>query len=1117
MADDNFQKIPNFYLSEKECLEASKKKYNLNLRYPQLTQSIFTAGDVNQFETYRKSFYFDEETSEKQKSDKNDEWSKIYRPIDEWKKYKNLTIESVNNTFQYMFNKFKKGIFIKIVNNNLEVFLPFSNVNYKNEWGNRIDFDTSKFKSLEDFLLFSSHKQGYSYITPRDINKNPYSFYANNCLIRYEYPIAENDKGISAIKDMITSLCSSRKVPDIELFINKRDFPIIKKDDSEPYEHIYGEKYKLISHRYDSYCPILSPVTTSLNTDIAFPTAEDWVRVSSQEDGKFFTGFCRDYRYNFNTEWSKKIPTAIFRGSSTGCGVTIDTNPRLKISYLSSVSPVENGYKLLDAGITKWNLRPRKVIGQKILQMIEPNKKLEASEMSVEKQSHYKYIVNIDGHVSAFRLSLEMSTGCTLLLVKSKYIMWFRKYLVEYVHYVPIEEDLSDLFDKIRWCREHDKECEKIAENAKSFYNTYLRKDGILDFIQELFYNIKQETGEYFYNSLKISDIVQNLETKIAVNRGISSNLKFYLPNVDIQEIYDRFYWMEGMRMYLEKNESKFTNTKQLYSNKTKNVSVFETKLNDTLSENLFIVKELKGSSEKYKDIVNEIFVGKILNNLIREIPNFRYTYALKTISQENCLGVFENCRGDTFQQYIQKGCSVEKFYEILLIVCLALCVAQERHGFTHFDLYPWNVIIKKIPKQTIYYQFKEHIFTVETDIIPVIIDYGKSNVQYKGLHFGTLKPFEMNTIQDCYCIVISSVYEMLTRTTKKIDKNDLKSLLYIAGFFNETLKNENDLLQFVSTNKKFNEMIYGDKCLLKSKTPFDVFLHLSEMDITINISQVTYPEKIKYPFTLSNPDFYYDVLINQDPLPKIQEYVNTIHLTYDTLLGESKIPLVYLNTLNTIDTVLTCLRKFIQRLPLYFGNRAPPSIIEIKNIKDITSTKLVGDNVTAENKKSIFSLRMINRILKDYLPMKYVTHFTDKQEDKKMIKIIQDINPNKKILPSMYTPETFSIPSKILTIIQGDIERENTSILVFRDMYVFNILFDMTYKCQNEIETALLYKNLILISPAVLLTHNANINTIRYISKILYKNDLKKLKKRTKSRQVDKVINVIENILTNC
>jgi hypothetical protein len=153
MADDNFQKIPNFYLSEKECLEASKKKYNLNLRYPQLTQSIFTAGDVNQFETYRKSFYFDEETSEKQKSDKNDEWSKIYRPIDEWKKYKNLTIESVNNTFQYMFNKFKKGIFIKIVNNNLEVFLPFSNVNYKNEWGNRIDFDTSKFKSLEDVLF----------------------------------------------------------------------------------------------------------------------------------------------------------------------------------------------------------------------------------------------------------------------------------------------------------------------------------------------------------------------------------------------------------------------------------------------------------------------------------------------------------------------------------------------------------------------------------------------------------------------------------------------------------------------------------------------------------------------------------------------------------------------------------------------------------------------------------------------------------------------------------------------------------------------------------------------------------------------------------------------------
>ncbi len=54
---------------------------------------------------------------------------------------------------------------------------------------------------------------------------------------------------------------------------------------------------------------------------------------------------CKDYsKDNFNTPWEKRIPTAVFRGGSTGCGVSSDTNletfnQRLvaaKISYNSN-------------------------------------------------------------------------------------------------------------------------------------------------------------------------------------------------------------------------------------------------------------------------------------------------------------------------------------------------------------------------------------------------------------------------------------------------------------------------------------------------------------------------------------------------------------------------------------------------------------------------------------------------------------------------------------------------------------------------------------------------------------------------------------------------------------
>ncbi len=52
-------------------------------------------------------------------------------------------------------------------------------------------------------------------------------------------------------------------------------------------------------------------------------------------------------------------------------------------------------------------------------QLILKKKSSKVSPLTPEEQSKYKYIINIDGHVSAFRLSLEMSMGCCILLVKS--------------------------------------------------------------------------------------------------------------------------------------------------------------------------------------------------------------------------------------------------------------------------------------------------------------------------------------------------------------------------------------------------------------------------------------------------------------------------------------------------------------------------------------------------------------------------------------------------------------------------------------------------------------------------------------------------------------------------
>ena len=47
--------------------------------------------------------------------------------------------EVIKNTLMYMFNKFKSGLFIEIKNNKVERFVPFFNLEFKNNWSHLID------------------------------------------------------------------------------------------------------------------------------------------------------------------------------------------------------------------------------------------------------------------------------------------------------------------------------------------------------------------------------------------------------------------------------------------------------------------------------------------------------------------------------------------------------------------------------------------------------------------------------------------------------------------------------------------------------------------------------------------------------------------------------------------------------------------------------------------------------------------------------------------------------------------------------------------------------------------------------------------------------------------
>lgn len=466
----------------KDCLEKDKllsdlRKYlaflrNSNIpkqiiknkKYPFFFQSYFTAGDEEQFIQY----------------------SKIDQSYDP---------QTVINTFKYLFYKYKKALYVRVKNNKIDIFLPFTNPNYLNEWGDLIK-SPNGFKDIPSFLEFLSNLQGYRF-NPNKIQKSTKNWYANNCLLRYEYPFVEEDTSIPLLHNMISETCKNERVPDVEFFVHKRDFPVRRLDGTESYEAIFGVGKKLLSHKYDKYSHILCFCTTKDHADLCLPTWEDWCIVS-QPEGKFFTDSCRDYNPDIGKKitWESKRPIAVFRGSTTGCGVTPSTNPRLKLACLSDLNIIDEKDNLpyLDAAITKWNIRPRAINGVlTTIDITKPplkavyDKKDTVKFLSSEDQARFKYIINVEGHVQAFRLSFELSLGSVILFANdSKYYTWMTKSLMPWVHYVPIKSNLEDLYEKIKWCKLHDNECRIIANNARIFYERYINKGYMMHYVSIL-------------------------------------------------------------------------------------------------------------------------------------------------------------------------------------------------------------------------------------------------------------------------------------------------------------------------------------------------------------------------------------------------------------------------------------------------------------------------------------------------------------------------------------------------------------------------------------------------------------------------------------------------------
>lgn len=379
------------------------------------------------------------------------------------------------NSIKYVFWEIRSGIFVSIRNNKIEAFIPFANARFSNDWHSGLTFygiDNESITNPKDrvaaYLANKKKVLGFS----RRMTKDPKRWWANAHFLNVEtHPDIWGQHSLPEYFDMISTTLKLHKVVDNQFIINKRDHPILRADMKNPYQFLFkGDAPSIKSGK--SFIPFVTPYSNPEYLDIAFPVIQDWLLASNPSSY---------YEISKDVPWNEKKEVAFFRGSATG---RVHNNQRIMLASINS--------PLIDVGITSWNLSD-KIDSNGFVEYMIP-KNLESmgvklkSRVEMHEQVAHKYIINVHGHSAPNRTTWILQSGCLMLMVdpvRPDYT-WLDNNLKAWKHYVPIKSDLSDLIEKIKWCKSNDDECRKIVSNAKLFVRKYCSIETITLYIAYL-------------------------------------------------------------------------------------------------------------------------------------------------------------------------------------------------------------------------------------------------------------------------------------------------------------------------------------------------------------------------------------------------------------------------------------------------------------------------------------------------------------------------------------------------------------------------------------------------------------------------------------------------------
>jgi hypothetical protein len=183
--------------------------------------------------------------------------------------------------------------------------------------------------------------------------------------------------------------------------------------------------------------------------------------------------------YSSHSPWEDKLNKSHWRGGTTGgfyFEYEWDYKPRSRLVLFSKEHP-----DLIDAYFTyPYGLN-------NTLKTILQSYDLFRPWMGQTTGIEYKYQIAIDGNTFPSSFWWQLVSNCVILKGESDYIEWFYKGVQPWVHYVPFNQDCSDLEEKFHWLKSNDEKANEIAQNATKFAREHLKLEDMLLYFYTLF------------------------------------------------------------------------------------------------------------------------------------------------------------------------------------------------------------------------------------------------------------------------------------------------------------------------------------------------------------------------------------------------------------------------------------------------------------------------------------------------------------------------------------------------------------------------------------------------------------------------------------------------------